>query len=67
MSRESEQPGILECVCCNKRFSIQDARAGAYRLETMVCSYCYATRQKMPYAMSCFGKPMLITKTGKKE
>ena len=35
-------------------------------METLVCSYCYAEMQNMPYERSCFGKPITILPDGKK-
>lgn len=58
---------LLECLQCKQRYSEQDVAAGAYRLETMVCSYCYAQMQRAPYAVSCFGKPMQVLPSGKRE
>ena len=47
---------ILECLLCRERFARKDLEDGTYRLETMVCSFCYARMQSAPYAQSCFGK-----------
>lgn len=56
----------LECILCRKRYSLDDILKGAYRLETMVCSFCYASLQKQPYDISCFGKPTVILPNNQK-
>jgi hypothetical protein len=50
---------VLECVECSRLFCKEDVLAGLYRLETMICSYCYARHQQQPHHVSCFGKPTI--------
>ena len=57
---------LLECLRCQRRYSRSEIVAGLYRLETMVCSYCYAALQKAPHAVCCFGKPTTILLDGTK-
>ena len=45
---------VIECVICYSRYSLNDCASGLYRLETLVCSPCYARMQQD--ANSCFGK-----------
>lgn len=51
---------VLECVTCSRLFSLEDVLNGLYQLQTLVCSYCYARMQALPYEKSCFGKPMAV-------
>lgn len=66
MRQDSSKP-VLGCARCARWYSLDDVRQGNYWLETMVCSYCYAEMQASPYQKSCFGKPMLIWPSGKRE
>jgi len=47
----------LECLKCTKRYSAKSIQRGEYRLETFLCSNCYAQMQQQPYSACCFGKP----------
>lgn len=64
-SKRATEPA-LECLLCEQRFSRQEIERGEYRLETMICSYCYARMQRAPYERCCFGKPTLIQLDGKR-
>ena len=63
----SQDTKALECLLCLRRFSRAEVLRGLYRLETMVCSFCYARMQKAPVSVSCFGKPTTILLNGKRE
>ena len=54
----------LECLRCQRRFTRKEIISGLYRLETMICSFCYVAMQKAPYSISCFGKPTTILLNG---
>jgi hypothetical protein len=62
---------ILECLLCLRRYSREDILAGLYRLETLICSPCYAKMQGQAltpacYARSCFGKPSIMIFGGRR-
>lgn len=48
---------ILECVRCRELFSLNDAQAGLFFIDTVTCRRCYEELQKMKSFGSCFGKP----------
>jgi len=51
---------MIECLLCFERYSAADVLSGLYRMETFVCSRCYARMQALPHDRSCFGKPTFI-------
>lgn len=57
---------LIGCTRCTRKYSVSDIREGLFQIETMVCSFCYAEMQAMPYKRCCFGKPSLILPSGKK-
>lgn len=57
---------FLECLICTERFSEEEILSGKYRLETMICSYCYSRLQRKPHHQSCFGKPTTNLPDGKR-
>jgi hypothetical protein len=56
----------LECRICYLHYSVEDILSGLYRLETMICGFCYANMQRKPHRISCFGKPDVIRPDGKR-
>jgi hypothetical protein len=48
---------ILECLICGRRCSVEETCRGHYRLETMICVWCYQARQQADFPEDCFGKP----------
>ncbi len=60
-TKSDDEAPILECLRCLDRYSKADVRSGLYRLETIVCSRCYARMQRAPHRVSCFGKPTMRT------
>ena len=56
---------VLECSACGRELSVKAAEDGMYDLSAMVCGYCYAAWQNMPYEVSCFGKPTMMQKPKK--
>lgn len=57
---------VLECLLCENKYSKEDIEKGNFQIATLICSFCYARMQNMPYEKSCFGKPSLIALNGKK-
>ena len=57
---------MLECLICFERYRPGDVSSGLYRIETHVCSRCYAKWQKMPHERSCWGKPDTIDYDGRR-
>lgn len=55
----------LECLLCFRRYSLEDIKDGLYRIETGVCSFCYAELQKKSHNEACFGKPSVRLPEGK--
>lgn len=47
---------LLRCVLCPERFTLDDAVAGRYFIQTLICRACYERLRAKPYALSCFGK-----------
>jgi hypothetical protein len=59
----ADSKGLLECVRCELRYSIEDINSGLYELETFTCGFCYAAMQKAPHQQACFSKPTKVQRT----
>lgn len=52
---------VLECILCEKHFSIEDVKQLKFFPSTGVCFDCYLKGQNASYATWCFGKPNLYS------
>lgn len=52
---------IFECVMCSKSYSLEDARSGAYYVQTRMCAACYTKGCKVSADVWCFGKKAIFS------
>jgi hypothetical protein len=58
--------GLVPCLLCNTKYSMDAIQAGELDLTSFVCLSCYRNLQEKPLEVSCFGKHTVIAMDGSK-